>query len=103
VWKDILTELRQRGDLNIANEKDKNRILRNKESALSKQSALIVQSVGQLRQFLLENRSGYMVGGGGAAGMSELDMDQIDASADQICRKCSDCKYFEVLDLQTRP
>ena len=30
VWKDILTELRQRGDLNIANEKDKNRILRNK-------------------------------------------------------------------------
>ena len=30
-----------------------------------------------------------MVGGGGAAGMSELDMDQIDASADQICRKCS--------------
>jgi len=90
VWKDILTELRQRGDLNIANEKDKNRILRNKESALSKQSALIVQSVGQLRQFLLENRSGYMVGGGGAAGMSELDMDQIDASADQICRKCSE-------------
>lgn len=92
LWKDILKEVKERrGELSDV-KKDKDRILRNQENILTRQCASIVKSIGQLRQVLLESRSSYMLGGsaGGAAGMSEIDMDQLDASVDDVCLKCTD-------------
>lgn len=92
LWKDIIAELRERrGESLETKEKDKNRILRNRENVLTRQSASIVKSIGQLRDHLVESRSAYMTGGGlGTSGMSESDMDQLDGSADDICIKCTE-------------
>ncbi|XP_023323407.1 syntaxin-18 [Eurytemora carolleeae] len=88
LWKDILQELREKGEV-ISEAKDKNRILRNQENQLTRQSASIVKSIGQLKQLLMESRAVYMLGGG-AGGMSEVEMDQLDVSADDICLKCTE-------------
>lgn len=92
IWKDILAELKdRRGGSYETNEKDKNRILRNRENVLTRQSTAIVQSIGQLRDLLGDSRTAYMTGGGlGRSGMSETDMDQLDASADDVCIKCTE-------------
>lgn len=93
IWLDLVSDARNsKPDLTNNNGKDKNRILRkSEESALSKQCSSIVQSIGQLKCLLLENRDAYIMGEvGGGKGMSQSDMDTIDASADHICLKCSE-------------
>lgn len=101
-WLELVTEVRNcKQDLNI-NGKDKNRILRvNEETALSKQCTSIVKSIGQLKELLMENRDAYIMGEvGGGKGLSQADMDTIDASADHICLKCSELiqSYNTIID-----
>merc|ERR1719312_1555220 len=97
LWREILLELPEtKGDLINVKDNYKNRILRNAENALTKQSASIVRLVGQLRQLLQENRRAYMLASavgpsqGGATGLTELEMDQIDGSAHEIFLKCTE-------------
>jgi len=90
LWKEILSDLRERHG-ESPSLKDKNRILRNQENLITRQYASVVKSIGQLKQLLLESREAYMLGGSvGASGMSDLDMDQLDNSADEICVKCTE-------------
>jgi len=102
LWLDLVTEVRNCKPDIISSSKDKNRILRkSEETALSKQCAAIVKSIGQLKELLMENRDGYIMGEvGGGKGLSQADMDTIDASADHICLKCSELiqSYNTIID-----